>query len=342
MILAGLGDNSLARHLTPLLELDQVENIFIVRSRRGVEHQKICYIKISAGSRLAAVFKKSVAALKCAKNNKVDYIHSFYLIPHGLIALVVGKIRRRKTGVSLIGTDLNFHIKKRFYGFFLIRLLRLFDVVTVTGTKSREYLRSRGLRPCILPHCVDENEFKPAEKEKKLDLLYVGRLSSEKRIDRIIEVASALKERGDIRVGLIGLGPQEKRLKRMVEKGKMQTEVLFFGYQANVVPYYQTASLLILMSESEGLPLALIEGMACGVVPVVLNIGDIGDIVSQDNGLIFNTYNPRRIGEAIISLLEDQRLFLRLRDNSLRISNTRNLKTGRHFWHNLLNGLEIT
>jgi glycosyltransferase involved in cell wall biosynthesis len=341
IIFAGLGDNALASHILPLLKKNNMGRIFIIRNSAGKKSPSVAYISTYLKHPFLIILSKFAKALKCVKENRVDYVHSFYFIPHGLIALVLAKLLRKKVGVSLIGTDLDIHLKKRFYGSFLTRLLNFYDVVTVTGSKSREYLKKRGIKSFILPHCIDQNIFRPEEKVKKFDLLYVGRLSEEKRIDRIIEVVAETKKEEDIRLAIIGKGPEEERLKAIVKRENLEVNILFLGYQDKVTPYYNMSKMLILMSASEGLPLVLIEAMACGVVPAVLNVGDIGDIVNESNGLIFDQYNPRKIAKSILFVLNNPKDYQQLKENSLKIRDIRGLETGSMFWDKIFKSMAL-
>jgi glycosyltransferase involved in cell wall biosynthesis len=341
MIFAGLGDNALDRHLGPLLKIDRINSISIVRNNVGKRDRKICYITPSQKGLFLIIISKFLKALRYARKNRVSYIHSFYLVPHGLIALILAKVLRRKVGVSLIGTDLDVHLKRRFYGFFLVWFLKLYDVVTVTGSRSREYLKRKGITPVILPHCIDTDVFRAEGEIKKFDLLYVGRLSEEKRVDRIVEIVGEIKRRKDLRLAIVGTGPREGYLKAMVNAERLERNILFLGHQDRVTPYYQTSRILMLMSAHEGLPFVLIEAMACGVVPAVLDVGDIGDIVNESNGLIFDKYNPCQIAESSVFFIDSPREYIMLQKNSLRIREAVGVEKGQDLWNRVLVSLGI-
>ena len=66
---------------------------------------------------------------------------------------------------------------------------------------------------------------------------------------------------------LVGDGPEKRSLQEFCAEHRLK-HVSFEGFQ-NPAPYYEQASLLLLASEYEGLPLAMVEAMSFGVSPIV-------------------------------------------------------------------------
>jgi glycosyltransferase involved in cell wall biosynthesis len=335
MIFSGLNDNALITHLTPIINSTRVRQVYVIRNQIGPKLQKVKYFTPRANSSFFRIFQKFFIGLRLGR--KIGYIHSYYLIPHGLIACFVGRILKKKIGISLIGTDLDVHIKEKFYGKILLKLLKRFDLVTATGSNSVEYLKNIGINALVLPHCVDTNRFKANPLIKKeYDMLFVGRLSPEKRLDRIIEITNEVKKHKPcFRLLIVGSGSEEAKTLDLVRKLNLTETVEFVGFQEDVLQYYQKSKLLMLMSENEGSPLVLVECMACGVVPVVLDVGDIGDIVNKKNGTIFKEYNPKNISQSIISLLEGT-CYIEMQNNALKIRHTKSINTGTLFWERQL------
>ncbi len=117
-----------------------------------------------------------------------------------------------------------------------------------------------------------------SETQQAVTFLFVGRLSAEKRVDRIIE---AFRELGLAHSALIiaGSGPAEKRLRHLVD----DLCVRFLGPlgQRDLWAWYRHADALILASEFEGLPTAALESLAHGC-PVVAPKGSGLDAVLND------------------------------------------------------------
>ncbi len=119
-------------------------------------------------------------------------------------------------------------------------------------------------------------------------LLYIGRLSAEKQIERIRPVLDALP---DARLALVGDGPYRQQL-----------ETLFAGSAAHFVGYlagdalasaYASADAFLFPSSTETLGLVLLEAMAAGCPVVGANRGGIPDIVSDgENGCLYDPEGP--------------------------------------------------
>jgi glycosyltransferase involved in cell wall biosynthesis len=73
-----------------------------------------------------------------------------------------------------------------------------------------------------------------------------------------------------------------------------------------MAPWFNQAKIFILTSISEGLSLAMMEAMACGLPAVVPETGDLGDLVADGvNGYLTGASDPRVIATRISSLLDE-------------------------------------
>jgi glycosyltransferase involved in cell wall biosynthesis len=139
-----------------------------------------------------------------------------------------------------------------------------------------------------------------------LRILYLGRLDREhKRAHLLQPIFSQLRESGiPFHLTIAGEGPERAALEAQI-KGSMKHMVSFAGK----VPYSDVPSLLaahdifLLVSDSEGLPLSLVEAMGCGLVPVVSDLASgIGELVDKTTGKLVSPENIGGYAEAIIGL----------------------------------------
>jgi glycosyltransferase involved in cell wall biosynthesis len=133
-------------------------------------------------------------------------------------------------------------------------------------------------------------------------LLYVGRLSAEKQIERIRPVLETLP---DARLALVGDGPHRQQLEKHFEG----TATTFVGYLAGeeLAGAYASGDAFLFPSSTETLGLVLLEAMAAGCPVVGANRGGIPDIISDGvNGCL---YEPDGADGGAASLIEaSQRL----------------------------------
>ena len=132
-------------------------------------------------------------------------------------------------------------------------------------------------------------------------LLYIGRLSAEKQIERIRPVLDALP---DTRLALVGDGPHRQQLERIFEG----TATTFVGYLSGdaLASAYASGDAFVFPSSTETLGLVLLEAMAAGCPVVGANRGGIPDIVSDGvNGCLYDPDQPASLITAVQRLLGD-------------------------------------
>jgi len=132
-------------------------------------------------------------------------------------------------------------------------------------------------------------------------LLYIGRLSAEKQIERIRPVLEALPQ---VRLALVGDGPHRQQLERLFEG----TATTFVGYLAGdeLASAYASGDAFVFPSSTETLGLVLLEAMAAGCPVVGANRGGIPDIVSDGiNGCLYDPDQPASLVTAVQRLLGD-------------------------------------
>ena len=142
----------------------------------------------------------------------------------------------------------------------------------------RPELRSEAMRAKLLGGRSDTGKL----------LLYIGRLSAEKQIERIKPVLEAMP---DARLALVGDGPYRQQL----EKIFAGTPAQFVGYLAGeeLAAAYASGDAFVFPSSTETLGLVLLEAMAAGCPVVGANRGGIPDIVSDGvNGCLYEPEGP--------------------------------------------------
>ena len=141
-------------------------------------------------------------------------------------------------------------------------------------------------------------------------LLYVGRLSAEKQIERIRPVLDALPH---ARLALVGDGPHRQQLEK-VFAGSATTFLGYLGGE-DLASAYASADAFLFPSSTETLGLVLLEAMAAGCPVVGANRGGIPDIVTDGvNGCLYDPDSPASLTAATERLLAstEQRQALRL------------------------------
>ncbi len=136
-------------------------------------------------------------------------------------------------------------------------------------------------------------------------ITFVGRLTRIKRGERFIALARELEsDLPDAVFVVVGDGPERGMLER--EAAGLRN-VVFAGWQSNMAQVYSASDLLVLTSDNEGMPVALIEGAMQGVPAVATDVGAVRQVVADgETGLVVT--EPDDLVEAVRKLLSDEAL----------------------------------
>ncbi len=135
-------------------------------------------------------------------------------------------------------------------------------------------------------------------------LVCAARLAEAKGIDILLEAVSRVVRQGiSCRCIIVGDGPLKEKLARQANSLGLWDYVYFEGFQEDVRPYLQAGSAFILTSHQEGLPLSILEAMACGLPCIVTNVGGSAEAVKdQVVGLVIPPASVKAAADAILYL----------------------------------------
>lgn len=133
---------------------------------------------------------------------------------------------------------------------------------------------------------IDSTKFYLLPKKKKLNSIFVGRLSEEKNLIDLIKIIKKI----NIPLSIYGEGPQKNILKNMIGK-KFKNKISIKGnIQNNKLPsIYNKHNVFFLNSKAEGQPKSLLEAMSCGLIVIGKNSSGINEIIKhKKNGFLLN------------------------------------------------------
>jgi len=197
--------------------------------------------------------------------------------------------------------------------------------VGVRGKASREYLLQQGAESgkiFIPPNVFAFSRQAGKESERQYDIIFIGSFTKVKRLDIFLDVIEDLRKRmSDVRVLIVGEGPVESEIKKFINEKSLQRQVTVAGYQRDIYSCLNGSKVFLLTSESEGLPMAVVEAMSAGLPCVVPAVGDITDVARhEDNALVVEPLNVRAFSEACYRLLSDRQFYAKLSENARKIA----------------------
>jgi glycosyltransferase involved in cell wall biosynthesis len=171
----------------------------------------------------------------------------------------------------------------------------------------------------VVPNGVDRSEPAPIpDRRRPCELLFVGRLVDQKNVLTAVEAMAELPR--DVVLRVVGDGEQaEDVARRVAELGLDNVRLEGRLRPDQLAAAYRRATLLVMPSSHEGMPLVLLEAMAAGVPVVCSRIRELVE-VGGDAVATVEPVTPRTLAAAVRSLLADQaareRLSRRARERS--------------------------
>ena len=168
--------------------------------------------------------------------------------------------------------------------------------------------------PNVIPCGVKVSNQIATHSKKPFRIIYSGRLVElQKRLSLVIEtLILACKADNTIEGKVIGDGPAMDSSRKTVADAGMENRITFTGFLTplKVKTELLNAQAILLMSDFEGLPLALLEAMAVGVVPVVRSIpSGIPEIIHHEKTGLLVDDQPENAAKAICRLSSDLELW---------------------------------
>ena len=244
--------------LKPMSDIENVQIIRVFRDDKAKPYNKIIYftppLKINVIIKQLSKLFQMVYFVK----RETRLIIGIYELPHGLLAFIIGKLKRIPIVITLISNPGYKKIRKGLWKATTNVLLRNSDFVTVTGTRSKQFIVNEGIQASkilILPNSIDTNIFKPKNVKKKYDIISVGYLDEAKVPYLIIDaVLRLIIDYPRIKVAIAGDGPMKQLLQEMITQKNIGKYIELIGYVDDIVEFYNSGKVFMFTSTTEGLP----------------------------------------------------------------------------------------
>jgi glycosyltransferase involved in cell wall biosynthesis len=192
--------------------------------------------------------------------------------------------------------------------------LRWPDVVVALSKTELDEIRA--LAPeqnvALVPNAIDAAPLLQLRRSssKTLRLLHIGRLIRAKGVLEMVQGLALAREQGvEAHLVIAGDGPAAAELHAAVERLGLGAQVSFAGPtfgEAKAKLLGEADVLVFPTYHREGLPYALLEGMAAGVVPITTRVAAIPDVVTESvHGLFVPPRDPQAVADAIVALAHD-------------------------------------
>jgi glycosyltransferase involved in cell wall biosynthesis len=260
-----------------------------------------------------------------------DVVHA-----HGYKAdiYVYFALRGRKTPlISTCHTWYDNGLILRLYGsadrFFLKRYAR----VVAVSSEVKDRLLQSGVRPekvSIIQNGIDRAPFRDAHPSLRGDPRFkdataivglVGRLSTEKGVDVFIRSTSkVLAMHPGLQFVIVGDGPDLESLKALITELNVGANVRLLGRRDDMPSVYRSLDVMVSASRQEGLPMAILEGMASNRALIATSVGGVPSLIKDDvTGILLPPGDVDLLAQAISALVENPQRRQRLGEAAERL-----------------------
>ena len=142
--------------------------------------------------------------------------------------------------------------------------------------------------------------------DEKNFIIAVGGLQPRKRYDILINAFNLIKNKIPYNLLIIGEGPEKNKLNNLIKTLNLEKRIKLIGFKENPYPYIKNAKLLVLSSESEGLPRVVVEALILNTPVVVTNSSEgIFEIMSDKlKEFVVEKNNIKQLANKISKALE--------------------------------------
>ena len=249
-------------------------------------------------------------AVGVIRHHQVDLIHAHIQNAHTL-AGIAGRLTHTPTVATLHSMQLGMQELS------VSRLTRTHLILLCQAAYAQAL--AVGIAPqemTLIPNGVDLERFTPhasgADFRARIGVPmgvplvgFVGRLSWEKDPEKFVRVAERVHQKcPDVHFAIVGEGPRADEVAALIRQMGVADYVHLAGLWKNTPEVYPAFDIFVQTSRSEGMPLSIMEAMACARPVVAIAVGGVAELVEADtSGLLFSPGDWEGVACGLIELL---------------------------------------
>jgi glycosyltransferase involved in cell wall biosynthesis len=254
------------------------------------------------------LFPAYFKAVSLQKKHSFEICHCHFIIPTGIVALLLKKKTNLPYIITSHGSDVLGYNKRFSLLYHLVKPMwkSIVKHASIIGVPSNFLLNKiKDLEPAVklvnIPNAISPSQFKP--KKKKKYFLVVARLLSNKGIQEIILAISLLDMQG-YTIKIVGDGPYKNELQELVKKQNLKN-IEFLGWIDNnsnqMRKLYGEAFAFISASHFENLSMVLLEAISSGCITIAADVGGNPEILPKK--YLFEAKNPQSLSHKINEII---------------------------------------
>lgn len=265
--------------------------------------------------------------LKLMQFNHYAFIHC-----HSPIGGVCGRLAGHKTHTKVIYTAHGFHFYKgapllNWLIYYPIEkyLSRYTDVLITINKEDHEIAKNKmhAKKTEYIPGVgidvekIQNTKVERNKKRKELGIpqdafvfISVGELNKNKNHEVVIKALKNIADKNNIHYIIAGQGPLYQYLLDLADDYGLKDKVHLLGFRTDVIELLKSSDCFVFPSRREGLPVALIEAMACGLSVIASNIRGSADLIQDGiNGFLFDLKDEESIRQCLSNMFMNQKAY---------------------------------
>ena len=268
------------------------------------------------------------------KFEKLDLLHVHYAIPHASAAYMAQQILKDQgveipfvttlhgTDITLVGKDPSFEPVINF------SINKSNRVTAVSENLKKETFELFDIKNnievipnfiCLKEYKLDNNDYykkRFAPNNEKV-ICHVSNFRKVKRIEDVIIAFEGISKEMDVKLLLVGDGPERARLEQISRNSKFSKNIFFLGSLKSTKEVLNISDLFILPSSKESFGLSALEAMACGVPVIASDSGGIPEVISHgESGLLNSVGDTYQMTKNALKLLSNESLLESFKTNA--------------------------
>lgn len=158
----------------------------------------------------------------------------------------------------------------------------------------------------VLPNAVDTDSFPVEIDTEQPRIVFVSNLIERKGVNELVTASEELLERTDepVEIDIAGDGPLSGSVERLADEHEA---VEYHGYvsEKHKAELLAEGTIYVLPTYAEGLPIAMLEGMAAGNAVVSTPVGAIPEVIGEENGYLVPPGDADALADALLELVSD-------------------------------------
>ena len=158
-------------------------------------------------------------------------------------------------------------------------------------------------------------------------ITHISNFRKVKRIPDVIDIFYKIQQKLDVKLMMVGDGPEKEKAEELCERLGISHKVIFFGNSNEVDRILSYTDLFLLPSETESFGLAALEAMAWSVPVISSNSGGLPEVNFEGvSGYLGNVGDTENMAQKAISILENDDNLSLFKKNALEVAKKFDIK----------------